>query len=67
MTLVQEVYILMQSMSIPTDFFFYFVTFKYLQLTQKVLNFTRKVIRYYNTQGTGLKLDSYLHNHKLRK
>ena len=66
MTLIQEVYTLMQSMSIPTNFFS-FVTFKYLQLTQKVLNFTRKVIRYYNTQGTGLKLDSYLHNHKLRK
>ena len=53
MTLVQEVYILMQSMSIPTDFFFNFVTFKYLQLTQKVLNFTRKVIKYYNTKVLG--------------
>ena len=52
MTLIQEVYTLMQSMSIPTNFFS-FVTFKYLQLTQKVLNFTRKVIRYYNTKVLG--------------
>jgi len=38
MTLIQEVYTLMQSMSIPTDFFS-FVTFKYLQLYSEGFKF----------------------------